>query len=247
MDIRQYLDSTYLKLASEANLSEDANTEAIRNHVIEAIDEKFVAVMIRPDKVKMAKQMIIDAGSTVAVGTVIGFPEGTATVVEKLIEAQQAIDDGADELDFVVNYRAFISGDVDIIREEIIKGTTLALSHIKKVKWIIETAALDIQQITQLSSLIKNAVLSNFTQEDFASIFVKSSTGYFKTTGGEPSGATLPAVITMLENAAPLPVKASGGIKNYQQAAEFISLGVKRIGTSAAKAIAEGGVSSGSY
>ena len=247
MDLRNYLDSTYLKLASEANLTEEANDEAVRNVIDEAIAENFVAVMIRPDHVKMAKQMILDAGSTVSVGTVIGFPEGTASIEEKLQEAEKAIVDGADELDFVINYEAYISGDTDLIKAEISKGTAVGLLHMKKVKWIIESAALDIHQITQLCSLIKNVVLTGFTEENYSSVFVKSSTGYYKLEAGRPSGATIPAIVTMLENAAPLPVKASGGIKTYEEAVEYINLGVKRIGTSAAKIIADGGVSAGSY
>ena len=247
MDLRNFLDSTYLKLASAANLTEEANAEAVKNVVAEAIAENFVAVMIRPNMVKMAKQMILEAGSTVAVGTVIGFPEGTMSIEEKLQEAEQAIEDGADELDFVVNYEAFVAGDTDLIRSEISKGTAIALLHMKKVKWIIETAALDIHQITQLCSLIKNVVLTSFPEDNYSSVFVKSSTGYYKPQTGRSVGATIPAIVTMLENAAPLPVKASGGIKTYEEAVEYINLGVKRIGTSAAKIIADGGVSAGSY
>ena len=78
-------------------------------------------------------------------------------------------------------------------------------------------------------------------------MFVKSSTGFYKTVDGSPNGATFPAIIAMLENAFPLSVKASGGIKTYDEALEIIKLGVKRIGTSAAKAISEGIETSGIY
>lgn len=88
--------------------------------------------------------------------------------------------------------------------------------------------------------MIKNIVISNFKEDDYASVFVKSSTGFYETQNGEPNGATIPAIIMMLENASPLPVKAAGGVKSYQKAIEMIRLGVKRIGTSSAKAIANG-------
>jgi deoxyribose-phosphate aldolase len=101
-------------------------------------------------------------------------------------------------------------------------------------------AALDDKQIVQLSALIKNVVVSNFKQESYQSVFVKSSTGFYKMENGEPNGATVPSIIMMLENAAPLPVKAAGGVRTYEEAVEMIRLGVKRIGTSGAKAIANG-------
>ena len=92
-----------------------------------------------------------------------------------------------------------------------------------------------------------NVVISNFKEESFPNVFVKSSTGFYKTENGLPNGATIPTIIMMLENASPLPVKAAGGVRTYEEAIAMINLGVKRIGTSAAKTIANGGVSSGHY
>jgi deoxyribose-phosphate aldolase len=84
-------------------------------------------------------------------------------------------------------------------------------------------------------------VISNFEEKDFASVFVKSSTGFYTTENNVPNGATIPSIMLMLENATPLPVKAAGGVRTYDEAVEMIKLGVKRIGTSGAKAIANGG------
>lgn len=240
MDVRQYLDSTYLKTASQAGIDEDQNTVVVKNFIQEAIDEKFKLIMIRPDKVTLAKEMIFDANSTVGVGTVIDFPEGSSSVEEKLKEAIQAIEDGVDDLDFVCNYKAFIAGDLELVKNEILKCTQLGLENNKIVKWIIEVAALNDKQIVQLSSLIKNIVISNFKEVHYNSVFVKSSTGFFKTQDNLPNGATVASVTMMLENAFPLPVKAAGGVRTYEEAVEMIRLGVKRIGTSGAKAIANG-------
>ena len=121
-----------------------------------------------------------------------------------------------------------------------LKCTQLGLENNKVVKWIIEVAALNDKQIIQLSALIKNVVISNFKEEYYASVFVKSSTGFYKTENNLPNGATIPSIIMMLENASPLPVKAAGGVRTYEEAVEMIRLGVKRIGTSGAKAIANG-------
>ena len=247
MNIKQYLDSTYLKTAEQARISEKENTVLVQNFVQETIDENFKLVMIRPDKVALAKKLIDSQNSKVLIGTVIGFPEGTNTIEEKLAEAKQAIKDGADELDFVVNFEAFKSGELELVKEEVLQGTKLGLQHHKTVKWIIEIAALNGAQIIQITSLIKNVVVANFKEKDFENVFVKSSTGFYKTFDGLPNGATFPAIIAMLENAFPLSVKASGGIKTKEEALEMIKLGVKRIGTSSAKAISEGVETSGSY
>ena len=163
-----------------------------------------------------------------------------STINEKLKQAQKAITDGADDLDFVCNYEAFKSGKINLVKEEVLKCTQLGIQNHKVVKWIIEVAALNNQQIIQISALIKNVVISNFKEENYASVFVKSSTGFYKTENKSPNGATIPSIIMMLENASPLPIKAAGGIKNLSEAQAMIRLGVKRIGTSNAKEIADG-------
>ena len=247
MNVKQYLDSTYLKTPEQAGLSVTENTKVVAGFIQEAIEEDFKLIMIRPDMVKLADKMIKEANSKVTIGTVIGFPEGTYTLEEKLAEAQQAILDGADDLDFVCNYEAFKKGNIDLVKNEILEGTKLGLSNHKIVKWIIEVAALSGDQIIQLSALIKNVIMANFKEECYASVFVKSSTGFYKTEAGLPNGATVPTIIMMLENASPLQVKAAGGVRTYDEALEMIRLGVKRIGTSSAKAIANGQIANGDY
>jgi deoxyribose-phosphate aldolase len=247
MDIKQYLDSTYLKTAEQANLSKSQNQEVVRKAIEEAIDEEFKLIMIRPDMVSMAKEMIVKAKSKVAIGTVIDFPEGTSTLEEKLKEAQKAIDDKADELDYVVNYEAFKKGEVHQVKDEVLSCTRLGLLNHKVVKFIIEVAALNDDQIIQLSSLIKNTIVANFTEKDYHNVFVKSSTGFYKTKEGMPNGATIPTISLMLENSNPLPVKAAGGVRTLEEVLEMIRLGVKRIGTSSAKAIADGNIANENY
>lgn len=247
MNIKQYLDSTYLKTPSQAGLSDAENEIIVKEFIQEAIDENFKLIMIRPNMVSLAKKMISEANSPVDIGTVIDFPEGKAGLEAKLAEATQAIQDGADDLDFVCNYEAFKAGNVDLVKEEILKCTQLGIDNNKIVKWIIEVAALTDKQIIQLSTLIKNIVITNFKEENYASVFVKSSTGFFKTENNLPNGATVSSIVIMLENSNPLPVKAAGGVRTYEEAVEMIRLGVKRIGTSGAKAIANGQITEGGY
>lgn len=247
MNIKQYLDSTYLKTAEQAEVSSDDNREIAKRYIQEAIDEQFKLIMIRPEMVAIASEMITAAKSKVTIGTVIDFPNGNSPVERKLAEAQIAIDNGAHDLDFVCNYEAFKKGDIQLVKDEVLQCTRLGREHHKIVKWIIEVAALNPQQIVQLSALIKNIVVTHFDDDHFSSIFVKSSTGFYKTENNLPNGATRSSIIMMLENASPLPIKAAGGVRNYDEAVEMIQLGVKRIGTSSAKAIADGQQTSSDY
>lgn len=247
MNIRSFIDSTYLKTASQAILDESQNQLVVEDFVREAVEERFKLVMIRPEMVALAKKIIAESLSNVQIGTVIDFPKGQSVIEKKLEEARQAIIDGADELDFVCNYEAFKKGAVDLVKEEILRGTQLALDHNKIIKWIIEVAALSDKQIIQLSALIKNVVISNFKEADYSAVFVKSSTGFYQTKNNEPNGATISSVIMMVENASPLPVKAAGGVRTYEDAVEMIKLGVKRIGTSSAKAIVYGAKNQNEY
>lgn len=247
MNVKKYLDSTYLKTASQANLSENENTKIVANYIQEAIENQFKLIMIRPDKVALAKKMIQEAKSKVTIGTVIDFPFGTATIDKKLAEAKKAIEDGADDLDFVIDYEAFKRGEFDFVKQQVIQATKFGLSHHKIVKWIIEVAALNNHQIVQLSALIKNVVISKFTEKEYDKVFVKSSTGFYKSSDGIPNGANVQSIKLMLENAFPLPVKAAGGVRTYEDAVEMIRLGVKRIGTSAAKKITDHEISKERY
>jgi len=240
MNVKQYLDSTYLKTASQAGLSEEENNVVVKNAIAEAIHEGFKLIMIRSEHISLAKEMILKANSTLLIGTVIDFPEGKSSIETKIKEANEAIENGADDLDFVCNYEAFKNGDIALVKQEILIGTQIGLAGNKTVKWIIEVAALTEKEIIQLSVLIKNVVISNFKEENYASVFVKSSTGFYQTENDLPNGATIPTIIMMLENASPLSIKAAGGVRSYQDAVEMIRLGVKRIGTSAAKTIADG-------
>jgi deoxyribose-phosphate aldolase len=203
--------------------------------------------MILPEMVSLAKKMVTDQKSKINIGTVIDFPKGNSNYSKKIKEAQQAIIDGADDLDFVCNYEAFKKGNTQLVKEEIQKCTEFAVQNSKVIKWIIEVAALNNQQIIQLSTLIKNVVISNFKEDVYPSVFVKSSTGFYKTKDNLPNGATLPSIVMMLENASPLPIKAAGGVRNHEEAINLIRLGVKRIGTSAAKLIAHGESSSDNF
>lgn len=247
MNIAQYLDSTYLKTPEQSGISHEETLQKDKELAQVAIDNGIFAVMIRPDYVSEIKKYIKERNSNVAVGTVIGFHEGTYSMEEKLTEASKAIEDGADELDFVINYNAYLQGNIDLVKEEFVKGTRLSLDHHKVVKWIIEIAALTDEQIADLTSNISDWAEENFSENDLPDIFVKSSTGFYETTGGKPNGATFEGIKIMLDHAGKLPVKAAGGVRTPEDAEKMINMGVKRIGTSSALALIKNKPSSGGY
>ena len=237
MKINEYLDATYLKTASQANLTEEENQQKVKELIHEAILYNYKLIMIRAKYIPLAKTMLKEANKNILIGTVIGFHEGTYTIQEKLEEAQKAIDLGADELDFVVNYTAFKNEDLELVKNEITKGIEISLTNNKAVKWIIEVAALTNKEIIVISQLIKEIVFNSFGAENADKVFVKSSTGFFKTENNLPNGATFETMKLIAENSKPLKIKAAGGVRDYETAVKMVALGVDRIGTSSSKEI----------
>lgn len=247
MEIKNYLDSTYLKTPAQSGLSEEETIKKVKELTDEAIANKIFAVMIRPDYVAEIRKYIDAKNAKVVLGTVIGFHEGTYSIDSKLEEAKKAIADGVDELDFVINYEAFKNADLELVKTEFLKCTQLALENRKIAKWIIEIAALTDAQIADITAKIWSWSQENFSPEQFKNIFVKSSTGFYQTDAGKPNGATFEGVQIMLDNAGELPVKAAGGVRTHEDAVKMIDLGVKRIGTSSALGLIEDTASDSSY
>jgi deoxyribose-phosphate aldolase len=247
MNIAQYLDSTYLKTPLQSGISEEETLVTVKELAQVAIENGIFAVMIRPDYVAEIREYLDETDSHVILGTVIGFHEGTYSLNEKLAEAAKAIEDGADELDFVINYSEYLKGNLEYVKEEFLTCTHLCIQNRKVAKWIIEIAALTDEQIADLTKNISNWAEENFSQNDLSEIFVKSSTGFYETENGKPNGATFEGVRIMLDNAGKLPVKAAGGVRTPEDAEKMINLGVKRIGTSSALALIKNESSSEGY
>jgi len=239
-NLAPYLDSTYLKTPEQAGIDEEETDVIVFDTIRDAIDHNMKLVMLRPEYVKSAREFIDSKGANVLVGTVIGFPNGDNSLGEKFDEAIQAIEDGVDELDYVVNYKAFKKGDLDTIKKEVSEGTSIGIDAGKSVKWIIESAALSDDEISNLTSLIRDVVVQTVGPEKANNVFVKTSTGFYKAEDDRPIGATPEAVSLMKSNAGPLQVKASGGIYSVEDAEKMINAGATRLGTSAAKDIMQG-------
>jgi|TARA_R110000822_G_scaffold307683_2_gene434962 deoxyribose-phosphate aldolase len=239
-NIGNYIDSTYLKTSDQAGISDDETTRVIVKTIQDAMEHKMKLVMIRPEFVSLADQMIKEYDSDLLVGTVIGFPNGDNSLGEKFDEAIQAIEDGVDELDYVVNYKAFKNGDLDTVMKEVSEGTAIGIEDGLVVKWIIESAALNNQEITELTRLISKIVIETVGEQKARNVFVKTSTGFYKPEDGSTGGATIDAVSLMSQNAGPLKVKASGGIYSREDLEKMVDAGASRIGTSAGLEIIRG-------
>lgn len=207
MEISGYIDHTLLK--------PQTTVDQIKTLCREAAEHHFAAVCVPPSFVAQAKRFLGD--SAVKLATVIGFPLGYTHPLIKVEEAKRAMEDGADELDVVMNLSAFFSGNEKDVLKEIQSITQVAHLKGKTVKWIIETGLLTEAQIKETCAIAVKAEVD----------FVKTSTGFL----GE--GAT-PQVIQMLRKLLPkeIRIKASGGIRMREQAEALIAAGADRIGTS---------------
>ena len=231
LHISEYLDSTYLKTAVESGVTEIKNREIVFSCIDEAITNKFACIMIRPEFVLIAVERIKIAKSKLKVGTVIDFPFGNSSTLQKIDEAKTAIFNGAYDIDFVCDYNAFKRGYLSKFDVDILECTKLCIDNKKIVKWIIETGALSKDEIIEISKRISSLVESNFSK-NICNIFIKTSTGYY---GGY--GATINDIKLIKSVSKNLKIKASGGISCYEDAIKMISAGADRIGTSKAHII----------
>lgn len=208
MEINQYIDHTFLKPTAKLEDIEKLCKEALKYH--------FASVCIPPNFVKTAKKLT--EGSSVAVGTVIGFPFGYSAIEAKVAESLLAIVDGADELDMVVNISAIKNGDWTYLSQEISHLAPIIKGKNKILKIIIESGVLSDDEIIKCCRMYGIAGID----------FLKTSTGY------AAIGATVHAVKLFKEFLpANVGIKASGGIRDYKFAKELIEAGATRIGCSA--------------
>ena len=203
----------YSKFIDHTNLKQDASINDIKTLCEEAIKFDFMSVCINPCFVKYAHDVLLD--SEVKVCTVIGFPLGANNTKTKVYETKQALKDGADEIDMVINVSALKDKKYDYVKNEISKIKKVCKNKILKV--ILETCLLTDEEI------VKACELSLEAKADF----VKTSTGFSK------GGATVEAVALMRKTVGDkCGVKASGGVKTFEDMQKMIDAGASRIGTS---------------
>jgi len=220
-DIAHLIDHTQLKAI--------ATQKDITKLCQEAIKYGFAAVCVNPGYVSLSGKLLY--GSSVKVCTVIGFPLGATTSAVKSFEARNAIENGADEIDMVINIGALKDKRYLLVLEDIkaVRESTKG----KVLKVIIETVYLTRDEKIKACQLSKEA----------GADFVKTSTGFGVSgaANGSPVGATVEDVKLMRATVGPdMGIKASGGIRSRETAVSMIEAGATRIGTSAAVAIVLG-------
>lgn len=204
----------YNKMIDHTVLKADATKAMVAKIIDEAKEYNFASVCVNPTWVAYCAQALAD--SDVKVCTVIGFPLGANTSAVKAFETKDAIANGADEIDMVINIGALKDGNTDLVFNDI-KAVVDAAAG-KCVKVIIETCLLTDEEIVTVCKLAKEAQVT----------FVKTSTGF--STGG----ATPEAVSLMKQTVGDdLEVKASGGVRTIEDMEKVVAAGATRIGTSA--------------
>ena len=218
MKLNKYIDHTVLKA--------DTPKTKVQQIIDEAIQYDFMSVCINPTWVSFAAEKL--AGTDVKVCTVIGFPLGANTSTVKAFEAAEAIKNGADEVDMVINIGAAKDGDWDLVESDI--QAVVDASKDVTTKVIIETSLLtDEEKVKACQAAVRAG-----------SDFVKTSTGF------STAGATVADIALMRQTVGPdLGVKASGGVRSIADAQAMIEAGATRLGTSNGVDIMKGNVADG--
>lgn len=210
-------------------LKQDATQDQILKICEEAKEYVFASVCVNPTWVKYCAELL--KGTEVKVCTVIGFPLGASTSATKAFETKDAIENGATEIDMVINIGALKDGQFDLVRQDI-SAVVNAAKDQAIVKVIIETCLLTDEEKVKACELSVEA----------GADFVKTSTGF--STGG----AHVEDIALMRKTVGPeLGVKASGGVRSLEDMKKMIAAGATRIGASSGVAIMNGIISDSSY
>lgn len=211
----------YAAMIDHTLLKADATKENIQELCQEAKQFGFASVCVNPVWVRYCAEQL--AGTAIKVCTVIGFPLGAVTTATKVFETKNAIANGAQEIDMVINIGALKDGQYTVVCEDIRAVVEAANGHIVKV--IIETCLLTDKEKEQACTLAVDA----------GAHFVKTSTGF------STDGATVHDVVLMRKTVGPtIGVKASGGIRSLEYMNKMIEAGATRIGASASVEMMKG-------
>jgi deoxyribose-phosphate aldolase len=216
---------TYAEIAKTIDhslLRPELELDTVADGVRLAVRYDVASATVKPADVALAAGIV--AGSGVLVSTVVGFPHGSSTPATKAFEAERALDDGAHELDMVLNIARLRSGRDDEVRDEIRTIVELATGRGAIVKVILENAYLTNEQ----------KVLGCRLAEQAGAHFVKTSTGF------APTGATIEDLQLMRATVSPhIQVKAAGGVRTLDALLDVLSIGVTRVGATATETMLE--------
>ena len=217
-------DKSLAKMIDHTLLKPDATADMIAQLCFEARKYQFASVCVNTTHVKLCTELL--QGSDVKICTVIGFPLGATPTEVKVFETKNALENGATEIDMVINIGALKAGDNQLVARDIREVVTVAHTAGALVKVIIETALLNDEEKIVACLLAKEA----------GADFVKTSTGF------SSGGATVHDVALMRQTVGPdLGVKAAGGIRTHEDAEQLVAAGATRLGASAGVKIIQAG------
>jgi deoxyribose-phosphate aldolase len=224
MNMKRITGAVLAGMIDHTILKPDATPQEVEAICKEALEYNFASVCVNPSYVTLVSERL--SNSTVKVCAVIGFPLGATTTGSKVYEAEEAISNGAQEVDMVINVGRLKAGDVRFVEEDIRAVVAAAHARSTIVKVIIETCLLTENEKEEACSIAKRA----------GSDFVKTSTGFNK-------GGATPADVALMRRivGASMGVKASGGVRSYADAVLMIENGATRIGTSSGVKIVQEG------
>lgn len=218
------------KTIDHAVLKPEFTDADLAKHARMCIENQVFSMCVKPCDIKQAAALL--NGSGVKVSCVLSFPHGADATPVKAFQARQAIADGVDEIDMVMNIGKFLSGDFEYVVNDIKAVVDMAHAHDIPVKVIQESGFLTLEQVAKACELSLKA----------GADFVKTSTGF------GPGGAKAEQIDVMVKTVGgKMKIKASGGIRSWDEAVAFLDQGADRLGVGSTEAVLNGAKAEGSY
>lgn len=225
-----YTKDQVAKTIDHAVLKPEQTLTDLKANAEMCIENKVLSMCVKPCDIKAAKELL--KNSDVKVSCVLSFPHGADATPVKAFQAAQAIEDGVDEIDMVMNIGRFLSGDYEYIVNDIKAVVDVAHTNKVLVKVIQESGHLSLDQIAEACELSYRA----------GADFVKTSTGF------GPGGAKPEYIEVMVKTVGDkMQVKPSGGIRDWETALAFLEQGADRLGVGSTEAVLKGGKAEGDY
>ena len=228
--MKKYSISDVAATIDHAVLKPNQTESDLRENAKHCIELGVASLCVRPCDVALAAELL--KSSSVMVSCVLSFPHGDDTTATKVFQTKEAIANGVQEIDMVMNIGQFLSGHFDIVRDDIQAVVDTAHANNVKVKVIQESCFLTLEQVTHACELALEA----------GADFVKTSTGF------GPSSATPEIIETMVKTVGgKMEIKASGGIRTWKQAVDYLEQGATRLGIGDTQIVLSGGTSDSTY
>lgn len=225
-----YTKEQVAKTIDHAVLKPEQTIADLKSNAQMCVENKVFSMCVKPCDIKAAKELL--KNSNVKVSCVLSFPHGADATPVKAFQAKQAIEDGTDEIDMVMNIGKFLSGDYDYVVNDIKAVVDVAHQHGVLVKVIQESGFLTLEQVAKACEL----------SDEGGADFVKTSTGF------GPGGATPEFIDVMIKTVGDrMQVKPSGGIRDWETAVAYLDQGADRLGVGSTEAVLNGAKAKGDY